>query len=92
VIRSFADHETERFWTTRRSRKIPSTIQATALRRLAQVDAAEELRDLASPGNNLEALKGDRKGQHSVRINQQFRVVFTWENDGPHDVEIVDYH
>jgi proteic killer suppression protein len=93
VIQSFADAETERFWTTRRSRSIPSTIQATALRRLAQVHAAVLLSDLNfPPGNRLEALKGNRKGQHSVRINEQWRVVFTWRTNGPHDVEIVDYH
>lgn len=93
MIRSFADPETERFWKTRRSRKIPSAIQSTALRKLVQLDAARELRDLSGPpGNNLEELSGDRKGQHSIHINGQRRVVFTWKADGPHHVEIVYYH
>ncbi|MBA2481369.1 MAG: type II toxin-antitoxin system RelE/ParE family toxin [Planctomycetes bacterium] len=93
MIQSFADTETERFWVTRRSRRIPSTIQATALRRLAQLSAAVVLGDLASPpGNRLEALKGNHRGQHSLRINDQWRLVFTWKSDGPHAVEIIDYH
>ena len=93
VIQSFGDTETQRFWKTRKSRHIPSTIQTTALRRLAQLHAAVHLSDLASrPGNNLEALVGNRKGKHSIRINQQWRVVFIWKMDGPHEVLIEDYH
>lgn len=68
-------------------------IEAAARRKLAQLDAAGELRDLASPpGNRLEALAGNRKGQHSIRINNQFRVCFVWTPQGPKNVEIVDYH
>ncbi len=68
-------------------------IEAVARRKLDQLDAAAELRDLASPPNNrLEALRGNRKGQHSVRINDQFRVCFVWTAKGAEDVEIVDYH
>ena len=64
-----------------------------ALRKLDMLDAAEVLSDLASPpGNRLDALKGDRKGQHSIRINDQFRICFVWTDDGPESVEIVDYH
>ena len=68
-------------------------IEAAARRKLQQLDAASELRDMASPpGNRLEALSGNRKGQHSIRINDQFRVCFVWTPQGPKDVEIVDYH
>lgn len=68
-------------------------IESTARRKLDQLDAASELRDMASPpGNRLEALSGDRKGQHSIRINDQFRVCFVWTSFGPKDVELVDYH
>jgi len=64
-----------------------------ALRKLDQIEAAGELKDLKEPpGNHLEALKGDRVGQHSIRINDQFRICFVWKNDGAHDVEITDYH
>lgn len=68
-------------------------IEAIARRKLIMLDAAVELRDLANPpGNRLEALKGNRKGQYSIRINGQFRVCFVWTTDGPASVEIVDYH
>ena len=68
-------------------------VEAVARRKLDQLDAAGELRDMASsPGNRLEALSGNRKGQHSIRINDQFRVCFVWTPQGPKDVEIVDYH
>ena len=68
-------------------------IEAVARRKLDQLDAAGELRDMAAPpGNRLEALSGNRKGQHSVRVNDQFRVCFVWTSQGPKDVEIVDYH
>jgi proteic killer suppression protein len=69
------------------------SIEAVARRKLTMLDAAVELRDLTNPpGNRLEALRGDRKGQHSIRINDQFRVCFVWTTDGPAFVEIVDYH
>lgn len=68
-------------------------IESVARRKLDQLDAATQLRDLAAPpGNRLEALQGNRKGQHSIRINDQWRVCFVWTDQGPEDVEIVDYH
>lgn len=71
----------------------PSSLLRVARRKLIQLHSAETLRDLmAPPGNRLEALKGDRKGHHSIRINDQWRVVFRWTDEGPQDVEIVDYH
>lgn len=93
MIRSFRDRETERVWAGERSRRLPGDIQNVALRKLAALDAAERLDDLRRPpGNQLEALKDDRKGQHSVRINQQWRVCFRWTDGGCEDVEICDYH
>jgi len=70
-----------------------TNIESVARRKLGQLDAATQLRDMAAPpGNRLEALQGNRKGQHSIRINDQWRVCFVWTDDGPKDVEIVDYH
>jgi proteic killer suppression protein len=93
MIRSFACQETERFFEERKSRIFPFTIQSVALRKLSQLHAVTELPQLAvPPGNRLEALRGDRKGQHSIRVNDQWRICFRWMPDGPHDVEIVDYH
>ena len=93
MIRSFRDRETEMVWDGERSRRLPGDIQHVALRKLAALDAAERLDDLRRPpGNQLEALKDDRKGQHSVRINQQWRVCFRWTDGGCEDVEICDYH
>jgi toxin HigB-1 len=93
MIRSFADVETETVWSGRRSRKLPPDIQATALRKLRLVNQAQVLQDLrVPPGNRLEPLKGNRAGQHSVRINDQWRICFVWQDGGPRDVEIVDYH
>ncbi|MDP1632308.1 MAG: type II toxin-antitoxin system RelE/ParE family toxin [Caulobacter sp.] len=93
MIRSFADHETERVWLGGRSRRLPQSIQASAIRRLRALDAARRLDDLrAPPGNQLEALKHDRRGQHSVRINQQWRICFRWRDGHCEDVEICDYH
>ena len=92
MIQSFADKETEKLWISERSRKF-SAIQRVALRKLIQLNAAERLEDLRfPPGNHLEVLRGDRNGQHSIRVNQQFRVCFKWTEAGPIDVEIVDYH
>lgn len=91
MLKSFADRETERFWN---GDYVPrfGQIQKTARRKLDMVNAAHVLHDLqAPPGNRLEALKGDRAGQHSIRINDQWRVCFIW-NDGAEKVEIVDYH
>ena len=93
MIRSFADKETERVFGRAWARKLPLDVQRVGLRKLLMLDAAEELRDLrVPPGNRLEALSGGRKGQHSIRINEQWRVCFVWTKAGPEDVEIVDYH
>jgi toxin HigB-1 len=93
MIRSFADRTTERLF---RDSVCPArwrSFEAIALRKLDMVDAAVRLGDLRSPpGNRLEALKGDRRGQYSIRINQQRRISFRWTSDGPEAVEIVDYH
>jgi proteic killer suppression protein len=93
MIRSFADPETERIWSGRRSRRLPSDIQVVALRKLRLLNQARVLGDLrVPPGNRLEALKGNRVGQHSMRINDQWRICFVWSEGGPSNVEIVDYH
>jgi toxin HigB-1 len=97
VIRSFADAGTEDVFNrrdTKAARKVcPTTLVRVAQRKLDQVDSVDTLRDLRiPPQNRLEALKGDRKGQHSIRINDQYRVCFLWTTDGPALVEIVDYH
>lgn len=93
VIQSFADGETERFYATGRSRRIPPEIRARAAMRLTQLAAATRIEDLRQPpSNRLEALKGDRKGQWSVRINDQWRVCFRFLAGDAYDVAIVDYH
>ena len=93
VIRSFRGTTTERLWLRERTKGMDPRIQRVALRTLVMLDAAETLHDLrVPPGNRLEALKGDRSGQHSIRINQQWRVYFVWTAAGPQNVEIVDYH
>ena len=91
-IRSFLCTDTESLYQGRRPRQFIN-IESVAQRKLQMLEDAVELRDLASPpGNRLEALKDDRKGQHSIRINDQWRVCFVWSAAGPQDVEIVDYH
>ncbi len=93
MIRSFRDATTERLWSRERTKAIDRRIERVALRKLAMLDAAEVLDDLRiPPGNRLEALKGDRAGQHSIRVNQRWRICFVWTSAGPQDVEIVDYH
>jgi proteic killer suppression protein len=93
VIRSFRDAETETIWSGRRSRRLPPDIQDTALRKLRLLNAAKRLEDMTvPPGNRLEALSGNRKGEHSIRINQQWRICFLWRDGGADDVEICDYH
>jgi proteic killer suppression protein len=93
VIRGFADRQTQRVWEGVRSRRLPPDIQLGALRKLRLLDAAEQLDDLRlPPGNRLEALSGDRDGQHSIRINQQWRICFRWVDGYACDVEICDYH
>jgi proteic killer suppression protein len=92
-MRSFGNDATERLWSRHRSKELDPLIERVALRKLAMLDAAETLNDLrVPPGNHLEALRGDRVGQHSIRINQQWRICFTWTEAGPQDVQIVDYH
>ena len=92
MIRSFRDRATERFFEGQRVAAFQSFAKQ-AERRLVLLDSAETLRDLAAlPSNRLEALRGDRAGQHSIRINAQWRICFRWTDDGPDDVEIVDYH
>ncbi len=93
MIRSFADTETEKLFHREQVRKLPPEIQRTALRKLVQLDAAITLDDLrVPPGNRLEALTGNRLGQHSIRINDQWHVCFVWMAGGAEGVEIVDYH
>ena len=93
VIRSFGDRDTERLWRREPARSYDSRILRVALRKLVILDAVVVLDELrVPPGNRLEALRGDRAGQHSIRINDQWRICFTWTDNGPEDVEIVDYH
>jgi toxin HigB-1 len=93
VIRSFGNGPTEQLWSRQRSKQLDPRIERVALRKLAILDAAEGLDDLrVPPGNRLEALRGGRKGQHSIRIKQQWRICFIWTAAGPEQVEIVDYH
>ncbi|SDQ60291.1 proteic killer suppression protein [Pseudoxanthomonas sp. CF385] len=93
MIRDFADKEAEKVWNGTSSRRLPADMQAVARRKLRMLNNAATLDDLRiPPANRLEALKGDRKGQHSIRINDQWRVCFRWKDGDAHDVEIVDYH
>lgn len=93
MIRSFRCPETEKLFRRERTRKIPPDILRTALRKLVQLDAAVTLDDLrVPPGNRLEALRSDREGQHSIRINDQWRICFVWNDGAVEGVEIIDYH
>lgn len=93
MIRSFRDKETAKVWNREYSKKLPNDIQERALMKLQQLHAAGDLRDLLIPASNqLEALKGDRKGEHSIRINRQWRICFTWKDGHAFEVEIADYH
>ena len=93
MIRGFADAATARLFNDDVCAAQWREFKAVALRKLDMIDAATKVEDLRSPpGNRLEALKGDRKGQWSIRINRQWRVCFRWTTDGPVDVEILDYH
>ena len=93
MIHGFADRETELIWTGVRSRRLPGDMQSAALRKLRMLNQARKLDDMrVPPGNRLEALKGERAGQHSIRINDQWRICFRWSTNGASDVEIVDYH
>ena len=93
MIRSFATTETERLFQRLTVLKFPPGLRRTAQRKLLLIDAAEQLEDLrVPPGNRLEKLVGDRKGQHSIRINDQWRICFRWSDGDAFDVEVVDYH
>ncbi len=93
MIVSFASKETEKIWSGEISRRLPREIQQVALRKLFMLERAQSLDDLrVPPANRLEALKDDRKKQHSIRINDQWRICFIWTEAGPENVEIVDYH
>ena len=93
MIKTFRDKEIERIFNRLLSRKIPQNIQHLARRKLVILDAATELNALrVPPGNRLEALKGNRKGQHSIRINDQWRICFKWKTGDAYDAEITDYH
>ena len=93
MIESFRCRETERIFRREYSRRLPTDIQKTAFRKLRMLNRSSSVEDLrVPPGNRLEALSGNRKGQHSIRINDQWRICFGWRNGGAHDVEIVDYH
>jgi toxin HigB-1 len=93
VIQSFADRDTERLFQREPVRRFPAALHRVMLRKLGVIDAAEQLDDLrVPPGNRLEKLKGDRAGQHSIRINDQWRICFRWTAGNAHDVEIVNYH
>jgi toxin HigB-1 len=93
MIASFRDSETAMIWAGNRSRRLPGDIQAVALRKLRLLNQAKRLDDLrVPPGNRFEALKDDRRGQHAIRINDQWRICFIWKDSNAHQVEIVDYH
>lgn len=96
MIGNFQDGDVEEFYYEgpgRRTRRIPAAIHDVLRRKLDQLSSAVDLRDLrAPPANRLEALKGDRKGQHSIRVSDQWRIVFRWEGDNAYDVELTDYH
>ena len=93
MIRSFRDQETRRVFDRERSRRFQGDLARKALRKLLILDAAEALDDLRTPpGNRLEKLRGDRGGEHSIRINDQWRICFRWSDGHAHDVEIADYH
>ena len=93
MIRSFRNKETKQIWSGEQSRKFPGDVQERALRKLRQLDASLTLEDLRNPpGNHLEALRADRAGQWSIRINEKWRICFRWSDGEAHDVEIVDYH
>jgi len=93
VIRSFKCKETEKIFNRIYTKKFPTDMQRAALRKLRMLNRAENLNDLkVPPGNRLEALKGKRKGQHSIRINDQWRICFLWQDKDALEVEITDYH
>ncbi len=93
MIKSFGDKETEKIFNGKMSKKVDSTIQRKALRKLIQIHASNNLKDLTiPPGNRLHPLSGDLIGFHSISINMQWRIIFQWNEDSAYNVEIVDYH
>ena len=93
MIKSFKCKETEKIFNTHYSGKFPHEIQIKAAKKLWMIDAAKNINDIRTPpSNHLEMLRGKRKGQHSIRINLQWRICFTWKNDYAQQVEIIDYH
>jgi proteic killer suppression protein len=93
VIKSFKDKDTEKIYSRVGSNKLPRDIQQTALRKLRMINNSKTINDLkVPPANRLEKLKGDREGQLSIRINDQWRICFKWQNSDAHEVEITDYH
>lgn len=93
MLQTFKDRDTERVWRRERVRKLYGDLQRVALRKFVILDAAESLADLrVPPGNRLEKLSGGRAGQHSIRINDQWRICFRWTKVGPEEIEITDYH
>ena len=93
MIRSFRDSDTEAVWNLTFTKRISRELAKRARDKLQLIDAAESVNDLrVPPGNRLEQLSGERKGQHSIRVSSQWRICFVWDKDGAHDVELVDYH
>jgi len=93
MIKSFRSRETEKIWSGIRSKRLPQSIQQIARRKLRMLNNARSINDLrVPPANRLEALRGNRKGQHSIRINDQWRICFVWMDGDTVNVEIVDYH
>lgn len=93
MIGSFGDKQLEAFWSSDRRRGLPTGIESVLRRKLAMIAAAASLDDLrAPPANRLEALRGDQKGRHSIRVNRQWRLVFRWRDRAAYDIELVDYH
>ena len=93
MIRSWRDRQSERLFRRLRSRRLAVNVQRSALRKLALLDAAETIQDLrVPPGNRLEQLSGEREGQHSIRVNDQWRICFVWQDGDAYEVEDVDYH
>ena len=93
MIRSFGSKDTERIWHEQYVKRVDRTVQRATLRKLELIHAAKDVEDLRiPPGNRLERLSGDRRGQHSIRVNAQWRICFVWEEGGADNVELVDYH
>jgi len=93
VIRSFGSKQTERIWNEHYVKSVDRTVQRLVLRKLELIHAAKDVEDLRiPPGNRLEQLAGDRRGQHSIRVNAQWRICFVWRDGGAEGVELVDYH